>query len=265
MNYKIKNYNKISLKKWIEKQNIVTIINSKDIILTEEIHLNAKEIDLQKNLGKYVNKNVIDKIIIVKKIETNKYSLLLGLKSFLIAKALNKPVNAVILENGYTREQLIKELPLIDNSYKAPKDTESFCKIEDIIIPERFLKSTPHKVKVDYYKNFYKKSNCIDKSITVIKNKGKYILVNGYIRYKVLKELNNDIVPIKFTKNNNSIGTIIKINNKDYVITGKTSNEIFCYDLSSNINNINIMEGFKFPRNIKYQKTNNKIRNINII
>ena len=57
--------------------------------------------------------------------------------------------------------------------------------LSDIIICEEFAESKPRKSKVDKVRKYYSEYGGVDKPIIVNK---KNVLLDGYIRYLVLKE-----------------------------------------------------------------------------
>ena len=57
--------------------------------------------------------------------------------------------------------------------------------ISDIIIPDVFANTKPRQYKIDKIRNYYLEYGCVDKPVTV---NGNNVLIDGYIRYLVLKE-----------------------------------------------------------------------------
>lgn len=78
--------------KWLEliNQDIVSI-NTANIILTEDVHLKCKKLNLQGNIQKCARSMMIDKPIAVKELGENKYTLVMGLTRLIIAKTLGIP------------------------------------------------------------------------------------------------------------------------------------------------------------------------------
>jgi hypothetical protein len=89
--------------------------------------------------------------------------------------------------------------------YKEPYGTDAVIHINDIIIPREFLKlkSKPAYWKMVRARRFYVDHGYVDIPVSVSpiineRNKTKYILVDGYTRYLVLKEVGMKEIPIRY-------------------------------------------------------------------
>ena len=85
-----------------------------------------------------------------------------------------------------------------------PKGTVEYVRMSDIIIPRFIAESHPSQKKIDEYTKRYIKFGYIDTPVTVYpetNEKGKpnkLILVDGFIRWKIAKEWNEDYIPVKY-------------------------------------------------------------------
>lgn len=83
---------------WLDVINQDTVsINTADIILTEDVHLKCKKLNLQGNMQKFAKNMTIDKPIAIKRIDNNKYALVMGLTRLIMAKTLGIPAIPCIL------------------------------------------------------------------------------------------------------------------------------------------------------------------------
>ena len=62
-------------------------------------------------------------------------------------------------------------------------------RLDDIIVPDKFLRKQPNPKKVDELHNYYNEHKKLDKPIYVLIKDGKYYLEDKYLRYYVAKEL----------------------------------------------------------------------------
>ena len=85
-----------------------------------------------------------------------------------------------------------------------PPDTEEIINIDSIIVTDEFRHSYPSPKKIIEYTSRFEQNGMIDKAIVIRKeivfDKEKYILVDGYIRYLILKQSGIDEVPVRFEK-----------------------------------------------------------------
>lgn len=63
--------------------------------------------------------------------------------------------------------------------------TETTIRMSEIIVPTRFALSKPSNEKMKFVRKYYEEYGCVDEPIIV---NDKLVLVDGYIRYLVLKE-----------------------------------------------------------------------------
>ena len=85
-----------------------------------------------------------------------------------------------------------------------PPDTEKIINIKKIIVPCEIQRSYPNPKKLIEYTKRFEQRGMIDTAITIKKDivfgTECYILINGYIRYLILKQNGIDEVPVKFEK-----------------------------------------------------------------
>jgi len=92
--------------------------------------------------------------------------------------------------------------------HKQPYGTEELIDIKDMIIPYCFSlkQSKPKGWKMQKVRDYYNIHNRIDKPITVeliMNEKGmtnRFLVIDEYTRYLILKENNIRKVPIKYAK-----------------------------------------------------------------
>jgi transcriptional regulator with XRE-family HTH domain/cold shock CspA family protein len=119
------------------------------------------------------------------------------------------------LIEGYKYYMAAKELGLIEIAVKSiekektkPPDAVKsidkektkasgldFCQLSEIIIPDQFVKAYPGREKIEAIISSYRKHGKFDNPIKVIK---QIILVDGYKRYVVAKELGLTEIEVKF-------------------------------------------------------------------
>ena len=99
------------------------------------------------------------------------------------------------------KDKLIKEQK---EKINYPADTETTINIKDIIVLREFQDTRPNPKKLIEYTSRFEQNGMIDKAIVVRKeivfDKEKYILVDGYIRWLILKQNGIDKVPVRFKK-----------------------------------------------------------------
>jgi hypothetical protein len=81
---------------------------------------------------------------------------------------------------------------------KGPEGTEDFISIEQIIVPEAFLNSTPNPEKTQQVIEYVKRTGYLDEPITI--NRDTKILTDGYKRYIASKKVEMDLVPVAYEK-----------------------------------------------------------------
>ena len=105
------------------------------------------------------------------------------------------------LIEGYKYYMAAKELGLIEIAVKSIEKEKTkasdldFCQLSEIIIPDQFVKAYPGREKIEAIISSYRKHGKFDNPIKVIK---QIILVDGYKRYVVAKELGLTEIEVKF-------------------------------------------------------------------
>lgn len=194
-------------KEWAEGRT-VEVINPKDVLLTENIHIHSEYINIKKWLIKFENEKYIDKIIVVKKFNDgkykDKYSLIMGLRWLKVARELDKPINCIVIDETYNHKRFIQKVGVIETveeDIKAPEGTDLFYPVDKMKVA-RFLRNhCPKGFKYKKHENYYLQNQTIDKPITVIKNsfvKDGVIVIDEYTRFLVLKNHGINNIPIKF-------------------------------------------------------------------
>jgi Helix-turn-helix domain len=107
---------------------------------------------------------------------------------------LEEQVIFAIIEHIRTHSQEVK----VEEKPKGPEGTEDFVSLENIIVPEVFLNSTPNPEKTQKVVNYVKRTGCLDEPIMI--NRDTMILSDGYRRYIVAKKMKMDIVPVVYEK-----------------------------------------------------------------
>lgn len=74
--------------------------------------------------------------------------------------------------------------------------------LSDIIISSDFAKTTPGQRKMDWVRDYYRRTNHIDKPIVIDENN---LLIDGYIRYLVLLENNVATTVVKVVHYNHNV------------------------------------------------------------
>lgn len=73
-----------------------------------------------------------------------------------------------------------------------------FINVDTIKIPKAFTGSKPKKNKIERIRGYCQKNGCIDKPVIIRENGKGSLLVDGYIRYLVAKELGYKTIPFLF-------------------------------------------------------------------
>jgi hypothetical protein len=81
---------------------------------------------------------------------------------------------------------------------KAPEGTEGFVALDQIKVPEEFLKFQPNPYKTQLVIDHVKQSGILDEPITI--NQETKVLVDGYRRYIVAEKLEMKMVPVMYEK-----------------------------------------------------------------
>lgn len=81
---------------------------------------------------------------------------------------------------------------------KAPEGTEDFVALDQIKVPEEFLKYQPTPYKTQLVIDHVKQSGILDEPITI--NRETKVLIDGYRRYIVAEKLEMKMVPVMYEK-----------------------------------------------------------------
>lgn len=181
-------YNDLQSNTWFKNEESI-MIKVKDILLTEDVHLNDKEFFFKINLLKLRDSQKFDIPVVIKKIpKKKKYSLVVGASRYFAAKILDiKEIPAVITELSHD-EFIIEHIPTEISQLKIKKEpTNCEVIISDIKIPTKYANSKIKKEKVDEMIEYYKNNNKFDKEVTL--NSKSLMLIDGYKRYVAAKEM----------------------------------------------------------------------------
>ncbi|HHV95208.1 MAG TPA: ParB N-terminal domain-containing protein [Clostridiaceae bacterium] len=197
------------------KPEEVTEINVKDIVLTEDIHLNVQNFTFGINLKEILSNGSIKIPVAVRPIEGGKYSLVTGAARYFAAKILDiEKIPAVITD--MSREEFVEarlfkikkvKLPSSDSrsnkrvkakkgKSKIPTGIEGETPLADIKVPAAFARTRPRPEKLAETIEYYKKHGKFDKPVVIRGDSN--LLVDGYKRYVAAKELGlNSIWTVK--------------------------------------------------------------------
>lgn len=109
-------------------------------------------------------------------------------------ESIEEQVIFAIIKHAWTHPQEVK----VKEKPKGPEGTEDFVSLENIIVPEAFLKTTPNPVKTQKVVNYVKQIGFLDEPILI--NRDTMTLSDGYRRYIVAKQMKMDIVPVAYEK-----------------------------------------------------------------
>ncbi|MFC0903743.1 hypothetical protein ACFHWD_03445 [Clostridium sp. MT-14] len=204
MNMTVININNKRLLNWKSTQ-VVQKINEEQIVIVEELHIKGKgHISLTKVIEKFKDKDIIDKRIVIRPINNDKYALVMGLKWLLLARELKKPLTCIIVDTSYTHRKLVKEIGLLGYYFKVPNNTEDILNLRDIHISKSFKNTKPQKYKINKYRNYFNEHKCLDKPVVVQKKnvdgKEYMLLTDGYIRYLIFKKKGIVNIPVRYAK-----------------------------------------------------------------
>jgi hypothetical protein len=96
------------LQQWYKSEDIEYIAR-KDIVLTEKIHLETKSIMFNGVFKAIAEKQVINKPIVVKKIDNEKYSLVMGMRNYIAAKVFELEKVPVIVVKDISHDEFVKK------------------------------------------------------------------------------------------------------------------------------------------------------------
>lgn len=103
-------------------------------------------------------------------------------------------------------EQAVEQVAsTVEKVESVPEGTEDVIPLQSILVPKGFLRTRPNPQKNQIVMDYIKQHGHLDEPIMIRKNKRKnYVLVDGYRRYVVAQELNMEVVPITYFKENGS-------------------------------------------------------------
>ena len=96
-------------------------------------------------------------------------------------------------------------IPIVYHDHlHEPPNTDEWLPLKIIVIPCRFLESTPQPYKIEKYCRRFIDFGYIDKPLTIHKkgfgDYSRYILTDGYIRYLICRLKGMEYVPVKYEK-----------------------------------------------------------------
>lgn len=176
---------------WSEEEKIQEV-NTQDIVLVEEIHLNTLNLGFRLDLRYLKESGQITSPMAVRPLENGKYGVLIGVSKYFAAKILDIDKMPVVIKD-MSREEFVNNLiEEAEIRNKKEKSDGKKSKIEEIDIcliniPDSFAKTKPRREKIDDAIEYYNKHGEFDKPVA-IKAKS-YMLKDGYKRYVAAKEL----------------------------------------------------------------------------
>jgi hypothetical protein len=113
-----------------------------------------------------------------------------------VAKEAKKEVNPIQpeVQQAPTEEKKTEEKKTTLSN--QPKGTQDLLNVDDIIVPEEFLKTRPNPEKTQKVIDFVKRTGRLDEPLTI--EKGSKILKDGYRRYVVAKTVKMNQVPVVY-------------------------------------------------------------------
>lgn len=169
----------------------VTTLNTDDIILTEDIHLNVQNFFFNLNLKDIREQGEITVPIAVRPVENGKYSLVIGASRYFASKILGiDTIPAVITNMGhdeFVKERIKKHRNEVSIEMKSGDKKKVKTLLSLITVPESFARTKPRAEKVMDAVNYYKKNGEFDKPIIIRGDKN--LLIDGYKRYIAARQL----------------------------------------------------------------------------
>lgn len=123
----------------------------------------------------------------------------IGVVCFQVSVIPEKQKEAVKEEKEPAKEPEKKEEAKAGEQPKGPEGTEDFVALDDIKVPEEFLKYQPSQYKTQLVIDHVKQSGILDEPITINRETG--MLTDGYRRYVVAEKLDMKTVPVMYEKN----------------------------------------------------------------
>ncbi|WP_050182150.1 ParB N-terminal domain-containing protein [Domibacillus robiginosus] len=122
----------------------------------------------------------------------------IGVTCFQVSVISEKQKEEVKAEKKLAKEPEKKEEVKAEEQPKAPEGTEDFVELEQIKVPEEFLKYQPNPYKTQLVIDHVKQSGMLDEPITI--NRETKVLTDGYRRYIVAEKLEIKTVPVMYEK-----------------------------------------------------------------
>ncbi|MGN7233719.1 plasmid stabilization protein [Priestia megaterium] len=104
-----------------------------------------------------------------------------------------KPIQAEVQQVPTEEKKAEEKKTTLSNQ---PKGTQDLLNVDDIIVPEEFLKTHPNPEKTQKVIDFVKRTGRLDEPLTI--EKGSKILKDGYRRYVVAKTVKMNQVPVVY-------------------------------------------------------------------
>ncbi|WP_176586508.1 plasmid stabilization protein [Priestia megaterium] len=104
-----------------------------------------------------------------------------------------KPIQPEVQQSPTEEKKAEEKKTTLSNQ---PKGTQGLLNVDDIIVPEEFLKTRPNPEKTQKVIDFVKRTGRLDEPLTI--EKGSKILKDGYRRYVVAKTVKMDQVPVVY-------------------------------------------------------------------
>ena len=161
-----------------------------EIIIPKIFQLPPGKKNIDKSITFFMKHGRFPNSIIINKENKN---LIEGYKYYMAAKELGLIEIAVkSIEKEKTKQS--DAVKSIEKEKTKPPGLD-FCQLSEIIIPDQFVKAYPGREKIEAIISSYRKHGKFDNPIKVIR---QIILVDGYKRYVVAKELGLTEIEVKF-------------------------------------------------------------------
>jgi len=122
----------------------------------------------------------------------------IGVVCFQISVLEEKQKEDVKAEEKPAKEPEKKEELKAEEQPKLPEGTEDFVALDQIKVPEEFLKYQPNPYKTQLVIDHVKQSGMLDEPIAI--NRETKVLTDGYRRYIVAEKLGIKTVPVTYEK-----------------------------------------------------------------
>lgn len=122
----------------------------------------------------------------------------IGVVCFQVSLIPEKQKEAVKADKKPVKEPEKKEEVKEKEQPKIPEGTEDFVALDQIKVPEEFLKYQPTPYKTQLVIDHVKQSGMLDEPITI--DRETKVLIDGYRRYIVAQKLDMKMVPVMYGK-----------------------------------------------------------------